>query len=379
MPRCASRRTGSAGRGKVILNSAATVVTVADLWERTVGDAMTHFYRFGADIIGVRRSDQGTRYLFSDHLGSVSAATTASGTLVGMQHYDPWGRVRTGGIGLTARTFTGQRLDATGLLYYHARYYDPTLGRFISPDSIVPEPGNPQSFNRFAYVYNNPLKYTDPSGHCPVCVVVGALALKAIDYGWTAWDIHQSAQVLGDPNASNLDRRLAELNIILALSLEAGEPDDILPVAVPADDVTRRGLIRVAREALAAGDESALRNLPDWMQPIVRGLVTEDRILAQLGRQGQKRLIEGRVGNELVKTIPDFVDDANRIVGEIKDVAELGWEKQIQAQFEWAQRHGYTYQLIIRRSTIRQGNLAGDIRDLRKRGIDIRFIEDILP
>jgi len=123
MPRCASRRTGSAGRGKVILNSAATVVTVADLWERTVGDAMTHFYRFGADIIGVRRSDQGTRYLFSDLLGSVSAATNASGALVGMQHDDPWGQVRTVGSGLTARTCTGQRRDATGLLEEHARYY----------------------------------------------------------------------------------------------------------------------------------------------------------------------------------------------------------------------------------------------------------------
>jgi RHS repeat-associated protein len=277
-------------------------------------------------------------------------------------------------------TYTGQEFDAgTGLLYYGARYYDPALGRFVQPDTLVPDPANPQSLNRYAYVLNNPLKYTDPSGHCPVCVVVGVLALKAIDYGWTAWDIHQSAQVLSDPNASNLDRHLAELNIILALSLEAGEPDDILPVAVPADDVTRRGLIRVARETLAAGDEAALRNLPDWMQPIVRGLVTEDRILAQLGRQGQKRLIEGQVGNELVKTIPDFVDDANKIVGEIKDVAELGWDKQIQAQFEWAQRHGYTYQLIIRRSTIRQGNLAGNIEDLRKRGIDIRFIEDMLP
>ena len=137
MPRCASRRTGSAGRGKVILNSAATVVTVADLWERTVGDAMTHFYRFGADIIGVRRSDQGTRYLFSDLLGSVSAATNASGALVGMQHDDPWGQVRTVGSGLTARTCTGQRRDATGLLEEHARYYyhlGPPLshpGRFV--------------------------------------------------------------------------------------------------------------------------------------------------------------------------------------------------------------------------------------------------------
>jgi RHS repeat-associated protein len=155
----------AAGARVTRTSNGATVVTVADLWERTVGGATTHFYRFGADVIGVRRSDQGTQYLFSDHLGSVSAATNASGALVGMQHYDPWGRVRTGGIGLTARTFTGQRRDATGLLYYHARYYDPTLGRFIAPERLVPEPGAPQSLNRFAYVYNNPLKSTDPTGH----------------------------------------------------------------------------------------------------------------------------------------------------------------------------------------------------------------------
>jgi RHS repeat-associated protein len=176
----------AAGARVTRTSNGATVVTVADLWERTVGGATTHFYRFGADVIGVRRSDQGTQYLFSDHLGSVSAATNASGALVGMQHYDPWGRVRTGGIGLTARTFTGQRLDATGLLYYHARYYDPTLGRFISPDSIVPEPGNPQSFNRFAYVYNNPLKYTDPTGHW----IESAVDIAFIAYD--IWDIHQN-------------------------------------------------------------------------------------------------------------------------------------------------------------------------------------------
>ncbi|MFP4345125.1 MAG: RHS repeat-associated core domain-containing protein, partial [Anaerolineales bacterium] len=49
----------------------------------------------------------------------------------------------------------------------NARYYDPALGRFISADTIVPDPANPQSLNRYAYVYNNPLKYTDPSGHAP--------------------------------------------------------------------------------------------------------------------------------------------------------------------------------------------------------------------
>jgi YD repeat-containing protein len=131
----------AAGARVTRTSNGATVVTVADLWERTVGGATTHFYRFGADIIGVRRSDQGTQYLFSDHLGSVSAATTASGALVGMQHYDPWGRVRTGGIGLTARNFTGQQLDATGLLYLPAtmiRRLDGSSHRIASFPSRAP-------------------------------------------------------------------------------------------------------------------------------------------------------------------------------------------------------------------------------------------------
>ncbi len=46
-----------------------------------------------------------------------------------------------------------------------ARRYDPVLGRFIQPDTIVPDPGDPQSLNRYSYVNNNPVRYTDPSGH----------------------------------------------------------------------------------------------------------------------------------------------------------------------------------------------------------------------
>ena len=67
----------------------------------------------------------------------------------------------------TDRRFTGQRWEAgLGLYDYRARFYDPALGRFLQPDSLVPEPGNPQALNRYAYVYNNPLRHTDPSGHC---------------------------------------------------------------------------------------------------------------------------------------------------------------------------------------------------------------------
>ena len=68
----------------------------------------------------------------------------------------------------TDRRFTGQRWEqGLGLYDYNARWYHPALGRFVSADTVVPEPGNPQSLNRFAYVYNNPLQYLDPDGHDP--------------------------------------------------------------------------------------------------------------------------------------------------------------------------------------------------------------------
>jgi RHS repeat-associated protein len=65
----------------------------------------------------------------------------------------------------TDKKFTGQRLDQTGLYYYNARYYDATIGRFISADTIIPVIYCPQTINRYSYCYNNPLKYIDENGH----------------------------------------------------------------------------------------------------------------------------------------------------------------------------------------------------------------------
>jgi len=64
--------------------------------------------------------------------------------------------------------FTGQRsFDSEfGLLHFNARWLDPALGRFAQADTIVPNPWNPMAFDRYAYVFNNSLRYTDPSGHC---------------------------------------------------------------------------------------------------------------------------------------------------------------------------------------------------------------------
>ncbi len=74
-------------------------------------------------------------------------------------------RLSTGSI-FTDQLFTGQR-EMTGLGIYHfnARFYSPKLGRFLSADTIVPNVANPQDLNRFSYVGNNPLRYTDPTGN----------------------------------------------------------------------------------------------------------------------------------------------------------------------------------------------------------------------
>jgi RHS repeat-associated protein len=62
--------------------------------------------------------------------------------------------------------YTGQRaLPDTGLMDYKARFYDPALNRFLQPDSIVSNPLNPQTWNRYSYVNNSPVNFTDPSGH----------------------------------------------------------------------------------------------------------------------------------------------------------------------------------------------------------------------
>jgi RHS repeat-associated protein len=105
-------------------------------------------------------------YVLQDHLGSTAGAVNTSGAVVSTVRYFSFGDCRNStGNSPTAKLFTGQRLDNTGLYYYNARYYDPCIGRFISPDSIVQDFTNPQTLNRYSYCVNNPLKYTDPSGH----------------------------------------------------------------------------------------------------------------------------------------------------------------------------------------------------------------------
>ena len=163
-------------------------------------------------------------YLHGDHLGSASLATDANGAKIAGSdtRYFPYGALRPGLASATLptdRRYTGQRFEAgLGLYDYHARFYDPYLGRFISADTIVPSPGDPQSLNRYAYVRNNPLKYTDPSGHAlwvgdsgddwDVPPLPAGRYLYSEEYGW----FDRSHLNTGDPAKVIADVRQAIAN-----------------------------------------------------------------------------------------------------------------------------------------------------------------------
>jgi RHS repeat-associated protein len=120
---------------------------------------------------GAMRVNGTLYYVLKDKLGSASVVTDTSGNIVGEQRYYPYGETRlvTGTMN-TDKLFTGQReITGLGIYHYGSRFYSPKLGRFLSADTMVPNPFNPQALNRYSYVYGNPLRYTDPSGHTPVC------------------------------------------------------------------------------------------------------------------------------------------------------------------------------------------------------------------
>ena len=117
----------------------------------------------------------------TDNLGSIIAVFDNKLNRVFEASYDAWGRqtVKFDEIGLY-RGFTGhENVGRSELVNMNHRVYDSSIGRFLSPDNYVQLPENSQSFNRYSYCINNPLKYTDPTGQFFQIGFIGAALLAA--------------------------------------------------------------------------------------------------------------------------------------------------------------------------------------------------------
>jgi len=118
--------------------------------------------------------DNQVLYLAGDHLGTTSVVVNGSGIKVAESRHYPYGTERwpLDGTFPTDYRFTGQRIEsALGIYQMGARWYDPYLARWLSSDTLVPDPRNPQSLNRYTWVLANPLRARDPSGHTTECSI----------------------------------------------------------------------------------------------------------------------------------------------------------------------------------------------------------------
>src|SRR5205823_3115071 len=116
----------------------------------------------GIDEVFSRAEAAGTRSLLTDALGSVLALTDGAGAVQTAYTYEPFGQTTVSGAASSNPIqYTGRENDGPGLYYYRARYYHPTLQRFISEDPIGFVGGD---HNLFDYVQNNPINHVDPSG-----------------------------------------------------------------------------------------------------------------------------------------------------------------------------------------------------------------------
>ena len=204
--------------------------------------------------------------------------------------------------------YTDQELDTeTGLYNYDARMYDPLIGRFISPDSMVPDLYDPQSLNRYSYTRNNPLKYTDPSGHI---LISGTIA--AIGYGLSVYGPE-----------------------IAATALAYGIFHYAKPIA---EDIGKylRGML--------------LKN-EEIRENTQRGRETEKEHLEKLGREKNTERITSEEGT----SIPDYMDDER--IGEIKDTKRLSDTKQIRIQRGVAERKKQKHIVHVREDTDVSGNV----------------------
>ena len=166
---------GSGARAKKTVSggSSSTTYYVGNHFEVKDGTAVKYIFAGNLRVAQIKGST--LSFFHKDHLGSSTVMTDDTGSLVESTNYEPFGGQRAHtGIDTSTYKFTDQEFDAeSGLYNYDARMYDPIIGRFISADSMLPDVYNPQALNRYSYCLNNPLIYTDPTGHWIVLEWVG--------------------------------------------------------------------------------------------------------------------------------------------------------------------------------------------------------------
>jgi len=179
-------------------------------------------------------------YYHNDHLGSALAVTDQYGNKVVERDFAPFGeRINTDVYDDEPRDleedesgFTGKDWDEdVGLYYYNARWYDPTVGRFISEDSVADDP------NLYGYCGGNPVNFTDPTGHA----AEGAFKVSfQKDWGLVGSSLNAAAMLTGDGNLSTLSSAFS-LFVAIKNKIEQVKTQELIDLLTKMDDLGKGG------------------------------------------------------------------------------------------------------------------------------------------
>ena len=174
---------GDGNRVKGVITNGPTTIYIGSHFEWANGTPVK-YYSAGGTRVAMRIGTNAPSFLLGDHLGSTAITVSADGTKAAEMRYMPWGEQRyASGTTPTSFRFTGQRQESSlGLYFYGARWYDPALGRFAQADTITPQQQGVQAWDRYAYTNNNPVRFTDPTGHCidGISTIFCAMAIGAV-------------------------------------------------------------------------------------------------------------------------------------------------------------------------------------------------------
>ncbi|MFB0537482.1 MAG: putative toxin [Anaerolineae bacterium] len=337
--------------------------------------------------------------------------TDPLGQVVQSYRFSPFG-VPLGVSGGEPYGYTGEHWDAaTSLLYLRARWYDPTTGRFLTRDPFPGLATLPSTQHPYVYVGNNPVNLTDPSGE--FAFVIPLLLGAAIGGGFAAYNYFQAQPCAAPPSLLSDPGFLRAVGIGMltgAVGGLIGFGVGVVGAGAFGGGLAGALITGAVGGGLAGGAGEALTQLalygqirnPQLVGAAMLSGVVSGGVFGAVG-YGIGQLVQpaageatsldpnaiGRAGEEAAgitgpKTridslagtakfrVPDQVDKAVGVVREVKNVARLSYTRQLRDYSLWAQREGYTFELIVRQTT----RLSGPLQAAIERG---EIIQRYLP
>ena len=269
-------------------------------------------------------------YYHADVLGTPVAETNELGQLITRAEYYPFGDEVTPGAATDPHKFTGKELDdEIGLYYFGARYYDAHLGRFISVDPVAGKNADPQSWNRYAYARNNPLRFVDPNGLEDVLIFKtegkplerpdpwgAAATLAASEYKVKFKGRYESlnVKIFDVSRVDQVDEALKNARDIVAIDFIGHSTPDLLAIG----------------SASAPGTNISARGGPDDVSPFS---LDWSNIKKDPGSQYQIRLLGCRPGSGVSPVAQDIATASG--VGVLAPTARINFTEGGAPYVEW--------------------------------------------